>query len=100
MNATFWIEEVQHTILIPPFELGQPPLKLSPESLIPGHPTPSIILRPPFPIPHPIPITFTSVQIQYSQTVELNFEGLTWPHVSVVTLIPSGPITVPPSVWP
>lgn len=100
MNATFWIEEVQHTILIPPFEPGQPPLKLSPASPIPGHPTPTVILRPPFPIPHPIPITFTSVQIQYSQTVELNFEGLTWPHVSVATLIPSSPITVPPSVWP
>lgn len=99
MNATFWIEEVQHTLLIPSFEPGQPPLELSPESPIPGHPAPRVILRPPFPIPHPIPITFTSVQIQYSQTVELNFEGLTWPHVSVATLIPSGPITVPPSVW-
>jgi hypothetical protein len=100
MTATFWIEEVEHTILIPRFEPGQPPLKLSPKSPIPGHPTPTIILRPPFPIPEPIPITFISTQIQYSQTVELNFEGLTWPHVSVATLVPSGPITVPPSVWP
>jgi hypothetical protein len=100
LNATFWIEEIQHTIIVPPFEPGQPPLKLSPPSPIPGRPTPTVILRPPFPIPHPIPITFTSAQIQYSQTVELNFEGLTWPHVSVATLVPSGPVTVPPSVWP
>ena len=99
MNATFWIEEIEHTVLLPRFEPGQPPLKLSPESPVPGHPTPTVILRPPFLIPRPTPVTFTSVQIQYSQTVELNFQGLTWPHVSVATLVPSGPITVPPSVW-
>ena len=31
----------------------------------------------------------TSTQIQYSQTVFLNFAGLTWPHVSVATLVPA-----------
>ena len=99
MTATFWIEEVQHTIIVPPFEPGQPPLKLSPESTTPGHPVPSFIVRPPVPIPTPRPITFTTAQIQYSQKVELNFNGLTWPHVSVATLTPAGPLTVPPSVW-
>jgi hypothetical protein len=99
MSATFWIEEIEHTVLLPIFEPGQAPLELSPEPAVPGHPTPMVILRPPFPIPRPTPVTFTSVQIQYSQTVELNFQGLTWPHVSVATLVPSGPITVPPSVW-
>jgi len=38
-------------------------------------------------------------QIQYSQTVFLNFNGLSWPHVSVATLMPSAPIPVPPSAW-
>ena len=37
-----------------------------------------------------LPITVTSTQIQYSQTVMLSFNGLTWPHVSVATLRPSG----------
>lgn len=32
----------------------------------------------------------TSTQIQYSQQVFLNFNGLTWPHVSVATLRPKG----------
>ncbi|KAK4209411.1 hypothetical protein QBC37DRAFT_324034 [Rhypophila decipiens] len=31
------------------------------------------------------------VQLQYSQTVNLNFGGLTWPHVSVATLVPTTP---------
>jgi hypothetical protein len=40
-----------------------------------------------------------STQIQYSQQVFLNFNGLTWPHISVATLVPSDAIPVPPSVW-
>jgi hypothetical protein len=31
----------------------------------------------------------TFFQLQYSQTVNLNFAGLTWPHVSVATLVRS-----------
>jgi hypothetical protein len=33
-------------------------------------------------------------QIQYTQTVLLNFNGLTWPHVSVATLVPNEPVPV------
>jgi hypothetical protein len=99
MSATFWIEEIQHTVIVPPFELGGPPLTLTPESPALGRPVPTVILRPPVSIPEPRPITVTSVQIQYSQTVQLNFQGLAWPHVSVASLIPEGPITVPPSAW-
>jgi tyrosinase len=35
-------------------------------------------------------VTYT--QIQYSQNVSLNFAGLTWPHMSVATLVPSANI--------
>jgi len=31
------------------------------------------------------------VQIQYAQNVTLDFGPLSWPHVSVATLIPGGP---------
>jgi hypothetical protein len=99
MSATFWIETVQHTIIVPPFELGERPLTLRPQSDIVGRLAPAFTIRPPFPIPIPRPITVTSHQIQYSQMVELNFNGLTWPHVSVATLVPASPQTVPPSVW-
>jgi hypothetical protein len=99
LTATFWIEEVQHTIFIPPLGPATRPVTLEPESSAPGHPVPKFIVRPPVPISTPRRITVTSTQIQYSQTVELNFNGLTWPHVSVATLVPGGPLTVPPSVW-
>lgn len=99
-KATFWIETVEHEILVPIFETGQLPLTITskPHPTL-GAPGPSFVIHPPFPIPHPIPIKVHSTQIQYAQVVLLNFNGLTWPHVSVATLAPSTPITPPPSVW-
>ena len=44
-------------------------------------------------------LTVRYTQIQYSQSVFLNFGPLTWPHVSVATLIPAAPIPVPASIW-
>ena len=29
----------------------------------------------------------------------LNFNGLTWPHVSVATLVPADAIPIPTSFW-
>lgn len=99
LTATFWIETVEHTILVPIFAPGEHPMTLSPEHVISGGPNPRFIVDPPVPIRHPGPITFTSTQIQYSQTVILNFNGLSWPHVSVATLVPASPIPIPPSAW-
>jgi hypothetical protein len=100
MTATFWIETVQHTILAPIFKAGDPPPIVHAEGPAPaGGVQPSFILHPPGPIITPRPITVTSTQIQYSQTVMLSFNGLTWPHVSVATLRPSGTIVVPPTAW-
>jgi hypothetical protein len=100
MTATFWIETVQHTILVPIFKVGDPPLMLQPEGPAPlGGLQPSFIVHPPGPIPTPRPIIVTSTQIQYSQTVMLSFNGLTWPHVSVATLRPSSALPVPPGAW-
>jgi hypothetical protein len=99
MSATFWIETVEHTILVPVFKVGQPPLQIKGKPTVPGQPVPVFSVKPPFDLPAPRSITFTSTQIQYSQTVNLNFNTLTWPHVSVATLIPADPIVVPPSVW-
>lgn len=100
MSATFWIETVQHKLVIPPFKPGDPPLKIPAPVNKPGQPTPVFHVVPPKEILAPITITVTSTQIQYSQVVELNFAGLTWPHVSVATLRPTTEQTVPPSAWP
>jgi hypothetical protein len=99
MTATFWIETVEHVIVVPIFKLGQPPLTLLPEARGVGQPVPKFIVNPPIAITTPRSITVKSTQIQYSQTVFLNFNKLTWPHVSVATLAPSEAIPVPPSVW-
>lgn len=99
MEATFWIEEVQHTIEVPIFKPGQPAMKIPAPSPNAGAQVPTFVVQPPLEIRTPKSITVTSTQIQYSQTVFLNFAGLTWPHVSCATLIPTTPLPVPASVW-
>jgi hypothetical protein len=93
MTATFWIETVQHTIKIPIFTPGQAPIKIPPPTG--SLHVPTFVVAPTAAVTAPRTITVTSTQIQYSQTVFLNFAGLTWPHVSVATLVPSAPVTVP-----
>jgi hypothetical protein len=99
MTATFWIETVEHVIIVPIFKSGQPPLTIRAETGQAGQPVPKFLVNPPIEIPEPRTITVRATQIQYSQQVFLNFNTLTWPHVSVATLVPSDAISVPPSVW-
>ena len=103
MDATFWISEVSHKITVPVHALGQGPLQIAAPSPVAGAPAgfqaPSFIVDPPAAITAPKTITVTSTQIQYSQRVILNFAPLSWPHVSVATLIPTDPITVPNTVF-
>jgi len=100
MVAVFWIETVEHTIIVPPFKPGQPPFALRPDASQAGHgPVPTFHVEPTIEITAPRVIKVHSTQIQYSQQVFLNFKGLTWPHVSVATLVPASPIPVPPSAW-
>ena len=56
-------------------------------------------MNPPIEITKRRTIKVHSTQIQYTQEVMLNFNTLTWPHVSVATLAPAGVIPIPPSVW-
>jgi hypothetical protein len=100
MTATFWIETVQHIIEVPIFKPGQPPLLIEGETpTSQRQPVPRFSVTPPIELTAPRSITVRSTQIQYSQTVNLKFNNLIWPHVSVATLVPADPIVVPPSVW-
>jgi hypothetical protein len=99
MTAIFWIETVEEVILVPPFRPGQHPLLISAKASAPGQRVARFSVTPPIELAAPRPITVTFTQIQYTQTVFLNFNGLTWPHVSVNTLVPAHDIVVPPSVW-
>ena len=100
MSAIFWIETVENTLQIPIFPPGQGPITVEPDGPRPfGRPIPRFLVDPPVPVPAPRTLTVTSTQIQYTQTVILNFNGLSWPHVSVATLVPADPISIPASAW-
>ena len=100
MSAIFWIETVEHTITVPIFKLGSPALMLNAEApKRPGEPVAKFLVQPPVAITAPKQIKVQSTQIQYVQTVLLNFKNLLWPHVSVATLVPAELLPVPPTVW-
>jgi hypothetical protein len=98
MTATFWIETVEYELVVPPFKPGDAPLKISPPKTTNNH-VPVFVVEPPHEIAAPTTITVSSTQIQYSQQVFLNFAGLTWPHVSVATLVPTTEQIVPASAF-
>jgi Domain of unknown function (DUF1929)/Glyoxal oxidase N-terminus len=93
MAATFWIETVRINLDIPAMEAGSS-VTLSPKTAVPGLPMPQFQVHSASAIsaPKTMPVSYT--QIQYSQTVMLVFNGLTWPHVSVATLVPAATVTV------
>jgi hypothetical protein len=93
MTATFWIETVEHTVLIGPIKPGDPPV---PVPLGPPNQPRRIMVKPLVGVSRPTPLTLRFTQIQYSQIVNLNFNGLIWPHVSVATLVSTAPISTPP----
>ncbi|MFT3771020.1 MAG: heme-binding protein [Minicystis sp.] len=100
VQATFWIETVQYTLPVPTWSPGDPPLVLTPQ-VPPGWtaPLPTFTGTPSQAITSPTTIRATATQIQYSQVVFLSFNGLTWPHASVNTLVPAAPIQLPPSAF-
>jgi hypothetical protein len=99
VDATFWIETVNFTVRVPVFTPGSPPLTIAAQPGAAGAPVPRFLVNPPVAITAPRTITVKATQIQYSQKVLLNFNGLTWPHVSVATLVPAGVLPVPASAF-
>jgi hypothetical protein len=99
MKAVFWIETVHETIVVPPCKANGLPITILAAARPGSTLRPTFTLTPPHDITHPKKLVVPFIQIQYSQTVFLNFGPLTWPHVSVATLIPGSPIVVPASAW-
>ncbi len=99
MVASFWIETVQYVIEVPVHLHGSPPLTIPAPTGEAGQPVPTFLVDPPVDITAPRQITVTATQIQYSQHVVLNFNGLLWPHISVATLVPASPVPVPASAF-
>jgi LysM repeat protein len=88
MSAMFWIEIVQAQIEVGPLNAGG---SQSVSPVVPaGAPAPTFTVTSASAITDKQSITVTYPQIQYSQNVSLNFATLTWPHMSVATLVPVG----------
>lgn len=98
MSATFWIETVERTITVHDLKAGQV-TTVRPNPTGKRQPVPSFRVRAPKAITSPVGIKVSYTQIQYTQRVTLNFAGLGWPHVSVATLVPQAPISVPASAF-
>jgi hypothetical protein len=92
------IETVEVVIEVPPLKIGQQ-FAVKAQPSVPGQVVPTFSGTVPFDLDMPRKLTVSFTQIQYSQTVLLNFAGLTWPHVSVNTLVPADDIIVPHSLW-
>lgn len=98
MTAIFWIETVLETIVVPICQANGLPITIQAAPRAGSELRPVFTVTPTKDILAPKKIVVPFTQIQYSQTVFLNFNTLTWPHVSVATLIPADPIVVPTSL--
>ncbi len=100
MESTFWIQTVEYSIQVPAFQRGQSPLTIAAEADVAGQPVPRFLVDPPVTVAAPRTIKAIATQIQYAQQVLLHFnDDLTWPHVSVATLVPDAPVPVPASAY-
>jgi hypothetical protein len=88
MTATFWIERVQKDVTLLPWKPGDADIQIPLVDGLAAVVTPVLTIRPAMAIGAAKKITITFTQLQYSQTVILDFNTLNWPHVSVATLVP------------
>jgi hypothetical protein len=96
VTCRYWISVVRVDITVPKTNHGRvevtPARPEDPQNTIEGvtyvHPTFIVPLKRPNTSPVTFPVDY--VQIQYAQNVTLDFGGLSWPHISVATLIPGG----------
>ncbi|NML30080.1 hypothetical protein [Paraburkholderia antibiotica] len=103
MDAVFWIETVIYDVEVPPLPAGTPPVVLDPVQKGAVPLVPQFVADIPFDPGKSFPggkVKVATTQIQYSQKVMLDFRGLSWPHVSVASLVPSSPIPIPNHLLP
>lgn len=92
MKVTYFVEVVKYSVRVPQVSTRGTLLlrpDMPPDSTAP---TPVFaVTTPEKGVPEGTVVHIHGVQIQSSQTVNLNFAGLSWPHVSVSTLVPVDP---------
>lgn len=104
VTARFWISTVNYKLQVKTewkpkvLEGGQKDvLRMLPKDFAPNLAAGTV---PTFAFPadkviKPQTVSVPAVQIQYSQTILLNFNGRSWPHVSVATVVPLEDVQVP-----
>ncbi|TPX11742.1 uncharacterized protein E0L32_007479 [Thyridium curvatum] len=88
VSAQYWVSKVRSEIQLEPSNTKDEPKKMvSPPSLGARDVVPRFLVD--FDVPSPKKVAIEYNQIQYSQLVILDFNGLNWPHVTVATLAPT-----------
>ncbi|KAF5712427.1 hypothetical protein FMUND_8522 [Fusarium mundagurra] len=87
VSAQYWVSKIRtEVVLDPSMSVGQ---TVSPASQGPRDAVPEFFIDEDVEIPSSkMAVTVAYDQIQYSQMVMLDFNGLKWPHVTVATLAP------------
>ncbi|OHE90498.1 hypothetical protein CORC01_14202 [Colletotrichum orchidophilum] len=100
MEAQYWISTVRTKIRLEPWKEGpstaEPCRHFSPLPIRDGEEVPVFEVR--FAIPAAKTVSVTYTQLQYSQNVILDFAQLSWPHVTVGTLVQTSPTVLPASI--
>ncbi|KAF9776220.1 hypothetical protein IL306_005627 [Fusarium sp. DS 682] len=86
VTAQFWLSKVRTQLNLPVCRVGDKKM-ISPASHGPRDAVPKFLID--INIPAAKTVTIEYIQIQYSQNVILDFNGLSWPHVTVGTLAPT-----------
>ena len=100
VSCQYWVSTVQHNVVIPAGDYtlentNDDPVFLANDDVPESVPVPRFQVQVRKKTCQANTIQVFSTQIQYSQNVTLDFGVLSWPHVSVATLVPALPILVP-----
>ncbi|RGP81026.1 hypothetical protein FLONG3_815 [Fusarium longipes] len=88
VTAQYWLSKIRTTVNLPVVDTKTDKKKtVSPASSGARDAVPKFVVDINVPAAKTVDIEYT--QIQYSQTVFLDFNGLSWPHVTVGTLAPA-----------
>jgi hypothetical protein len=88
VTARYWLSKIRTKIDLPAVDVSVDKKKtVSPASHGPRDAVPKFLVD--INVPSAKTVTIEYTQIQYSQNVFLDFNGLSWPHVTVGTLAPT-----------
>jgi hypothetical protein len=96
VTCQYWVSTIVHDVVVKAGDYDKNPQSpdLSPEETKQGIKAPKFRVELNKKVSKDTVIKVPSTQIQYSQNVTLDFGVLSWPHISVATLIPAQPLLV------